>query len=536
MKTKTKLFLSLALLLTSAFCIAQVEPFTRTYRLSPEQTGEQFQAIKKTSDEGYIAAFNQNQGFIQRTSILKLDKYGDVEWHRILDEEEFPDAISYSVCRDYDDNYYLAGYFLKSYYPTLWVDQNGFIAKYNQYGDEIWAKTYGTIPYHETDSSFNSESIFDLMLYDDNRLIVTGSENYCPNNEIQFYGRPWAFAIDTSGNVLWQWNDCNDTIHMFGKFLAIEKLKNGNIVCVGEQIRRRVETNYDSPLDNLGFIAIFDENGNLISRKSWRFFKNVSAFYDVKSLNNNNFAIVAYVADTSANEVDKHRRLSVIVFDNDINEKYQYNVNVGGSGGYSKLSVDKDTNIFIVAATNPSYLIPETDKGFDMVLLKFNKEAELIWKHFVGADSIQFATSSLDVVADNDGGASFCSLCYPTNKNYNGSYLFKVDSLGNGIYPISDFPYPDDDEYIIYNQNLIETIDGVSIYPNPASNEFIIDIPSKLINSSFMMISITGQMVANKNLTKTQETIKITDFKNGIYIIKIQKDNMIALKKIVINK
>jgi hypothetical protein len=50
------------------------------------------------------------------------------------------------------------------------------------------------------------------------------------------------------------------------------------------------------------------------------------------------------------------------------------------------------------------------------------------------------------------------------------------------------------------------------------------------------MISITGQLVAKNILTQAQETIKTSELKNGIYLIKIQKDNNIVLRKIVVSK
>ncbi|MDD4150252.1 MAG: T9SS type A sorting domain-containing protein [Bacteroidales bacterium] len=539
MKTKSKLLIVQLFLLISFICTAQVEPFTRTYDIYPGWTGEYLVSIEKTFDDGYIVAYNQYESFDHRTSILKLDKYGDIEWHRVLDEDEFPEAIATSVCIDTDNNYYLAGYFQKSYFPTLWYDYNGFIAKYNSVGDFIWSKSYGSLPHHETDSSHGAEFIYDIIFYDNDKLIVAGSENYCPGREIHFWGMPWLFAIDIDGNLLWEWNDCTNNVHMlmFGNFFGVTKTDNGNIVAAGELARQRIVGNNAAPVDRLGFIGVFDANGELQKRRSWNFLKNVSIFYDVKSLWNNHVAIVAYTADTLVYEGDKKERISLIVFDEELTEKFQYNINIGGAGGKAKISVDNDTNIFIVGATIPSLLYSKSTDTNHMLLAKFNKNAELIWKKYVGADSCQFALSQMDVVADNDGGVSFSSLHANFNTNKTGSYFYKMNENGNGVFELSSFAYPDDDEYIIFNNNLPITINNdVEIFPNPAKGEFIIEIPNTLINSSFIMISITGQIVANKILTQTQETIKINELKNGIYIIKIQKDNIIVLKKIVVNK
>jgi hypothetical protein len=536
MKT-LKLVLILGGVVLANYVCAQVAPFTRTYDLYPDQTGEFLISIEKTTDDGYIVAYNQNEWFDVRTSILKLDKYGEVEWHRILDEIEFPQAYSYSVCVDSQNNYYLAGYFQKSYFPTFWDDQNGFVAKYNCNGDYIWGKSYGSMPLHETDSSFSGESVYNIISYDSNMLIVAGSENYCIENGAQLFGgKPWIFAIDTSGNLLWEWNDCEDTVHVFGNFYGISKTNNGNIVAAGNLVRRRIAGNYDAPMDNLGFIGIFDNNGLLLKRKSWMFLEKVSIFYDIKSLKNNDIAIVAYTSDTLVYEGDKHERLSLIIFNESLEEKYQYNINVGGQGGYARLSVDLDSNIFIIGATIPSYLIPETEKRPDMLIAKFNQNAELLWKYFVGSDSSYYELCYLDVVTDNDGGASFCSNHGILNTNNGGSYLYKVNEYGEGIYPLSNFPYPADDTYIIYNNIQNETFDEIGVYPNPATNELIINLPDNYNGSWVSLISLSGKTVLSTKIFDLVNYIDTQSLNNGIYILKLEKEGRCYYRKIVICK
>ncbi|MDD2387926.1 MAG: T9SS type A sorting domain-containing protein [Bacteroidales bacterium] len=534
---KTLLIIAL-LFFTSVFCKAQVEPFTRTYDIYPGWTSEELVSIEKTSDDGYIVAYNQYQSFDHRTSILKLNKYGDIEWHRVLDEEKFPEAISTSVCIDNDNNYYLAGYYTKLYFPTLWNVQNGFVAKYNSDGDYIWGKAYGTMPMHETDSSFSAESVYDIIAYDSNMLIVAGAENYCPEREIYFWGMPWLFAIDTDGNLLWEWNDCTNNVHMlmFGNFFGVTKTDNGNIVAAGELARQRIVGNNAAPVDRLGFIGVFNANGELQKRRSWNFLKNVSIFYDVKSLWNNDVAIVAYTADTLVYEGDKKERLSVIVFDEELEERFQYNINVGGQGGLAKISVDSDTNIFIVGATVPFLLYSKSENTNNMFLAKFNKKAELIWKKYIGADSSQFALSQMDVVADNDGGVSCSSLYENFNTNKAGSFLYKINENGNGVFELSTFPYPDDDEYIIYNQNPIETINVVDIYPNPATNELIIKLPNSFYGAKASLINLSGRTVCTANIDNLVNYIDIQIFPNGIYLLKIETERTYLYKKIVICK
>jgi len=514
---------------------AQVPPFTRTYDIYPDQTGECLMSMEKTHDNGYIVAYNTNEWWDHRTSILKLNENGDVEWHHILDQEAFPDAWSHSICIDPDENYYIAGYY-NIYYPGFWLDQNGFVAKYNCNGDYIWGRSYGTMPQHETDSSFNSESVHDIVSYDENKLVIVGGTNYCPENELKFMSAPWIFAIDSSGNLLWEWNDCADTVHMNGQFKAVTKSDDGKIFAAGILVRARVPGDYTQPADNLGFLATFNENGDLVNRRTWNFLKNVSEFYDIKKVDYNLFAVSGYTADTLVYAGDKKERLSLILFDSDLHERFQYNINVGGGGGYSKISIDSDTNIFLVGITYPPYLDENTEKRSDMLIAKFNKNAELIWKKFVGEDNIWYQLPQVDVVADNDGGASFCSQLEDFVAQTGGSYLYKVNDMGEGDFSLSSFPYPDDDEYIIYNNIVNESYEDILIYPNPTKNELTIKITEKYKGCLMSLVNLSGQNVMSTRLLNIYNYINAEALNNGIYILKLEKQGMNIYRKIVICK
>ncbi len=95
----------LILLFTSVLCTAQVPPFTKCYNLDPEWVGNYFEQIIHTHDGGYAAAFNQNHGFTMRTSLLKLDQYGEVEWQTIVADTSYLNVRGFSLCIDNNDKY-----------------------------------------------------------------------------------------------------------------------------------------------------------------------------------------------------------------------------------------------------------------------------------------------------------------------------------------------------------------------------------------------------------------------------------------------
>ncbi len=72
----------------------------------------------------------------------------------------------------------------------------------------------------------------------------------------------------------------------------------------------------------------------------------------------------------------------------------------------------------------------------------------------------------------------------------------------------------------------------ISIYPNPTNG--IINIKS-IENSvkQISIINITGEIVLTIPDIQTDETVDLSDFENGIYIVRIQTDKGIIIKKII---
>ena len=70
----------------------------------------------------------------------------------------------------------------------------------------------------------------------------------------------------------------------------------------------------------------------------------------------------------------------------------------------------------------------------------------------------------------------------------------------------------------------------VIIYPNPASNELIIESPEW---GNLKIYSQTGQILREQKLDIGENEMRIGDFENGIYFFRIQTDNSILTKKVI---
>jgi len=69
--------------------------------------------------------------------------------------------------------------------------------------------------------------------------------------------------------------------------------------------------------------------------------------------------------------------------------------------------------------------------------------------------------------------------------------------------------------------NNVKSVIGISIYPNPATENFTIKIDPKMIGITYEIIDITSHTVATGKLTEELSLIKTDKFKAGLYILKL---------------
>jgi len=76
---------------------------------------------------------------------------------------------------------------------------------------------------------------------------------------------------------------------------------------------------------------------------------------------------------------------------------------------------------------------------------------------------------------------------------------------------------------------------GVSVYPNPASDYLIIEVKNYTKNVSILITDITGKTVYKNHAAEIPKTeVNIKDFAGGIYLATIQSDDFVEVKKAVV--
>ena len=92
-----------------------------------------------------------------------------------------------------------------------------------------------------------------------------------------------------------------------------------------------------------------------------------------------------------------------------------------------------------------------------------------------------------------------------------------------------------------YNSVQVESsIDEfLTIFPNPGNGEFTLSYDiGKEANASLDVFSVSGQLLMQDHISglSNQKTLDLTQFPNGIYLLKVKTDTKVMTKKIVINK
>jgi hypothetical protein len=80
----------------------------------------------------------------------------------------------------------------------------------------------------------------------------------------------------------------------------------------------------------------------------------------------------------------------------------------------------------------------------------------------------------------------------------------------------------------------ISANDAISIFPNPTSG--ILNLNAVDANSSLEVINIIGEKVYSNTLVKGNNTVDLSGLANGAYFVKLNSNNTITTKKVVLSK
>ena len=79
--------------------------------------------------------------------------------------------------------------------------------------------------------------------------------------------------------------------------------------------------------------------------------------------------------------------------------------------------------------------------------------------------------------------------------------------------------------------------DAIKIYPNPAKDYITISWDNlELNNASISLLNNLGQIVFEKSINSNNDSISVNELADGMYYLKINSNNRIITKKVIISK
>ncbi|MBA6151493.1 SBBP repeat-containing protein [Gelidibacter maritimus] len=421
--------------------------------------------------DGEPAVFTSNGDY--DTYIIKYDTNGNFQWVKQLGGVE--NDFGYAIRTDLNGGVYICGFFRETvdfdpgegvYNMTSNGDSEAYLLKLNTDGEFIWAKQYGGV----------------LSEY------------------------PLAIALDANGDV-----------YLTGDFKGTVDFNPGMD---------------DSILTSAGYEDIFilkvDENGDFIWVKqmgSVGVDKGTSISVDAQG---NVYTTGHFVQTVDFDPGDGVFNMTATGGSNVFVQKLDTNGNflwanyMGGRGNDEGVSItnDADGNVIITGNffnqadfdSGVGNLSLTSQEGYDMFIQKFDPDGKHIWLRQMGGPSIDKTAST---VVEASG------------KIYTVGYFYNSADFNIGKSTGKLTSYGRNDGFI---QKLsMETMsvedfaltDGLVLYPNPTKGDFSVTFKHEQAKVYLRLLSVTGQVLMNKQYQHTKKIAIELHQPKGIYFLEI---------------
>lgn len=503
-------------------------------------------------DPGIGTATLASVGGVNDIFIAKYDMNGNYIWVKAIGSSG--DDRATRIALDGVGNVIIAGYFegTVDFDPGIGTAtltspggvNNVFFSKYDNNGNYLWAKGIGN-------SGF--DYAYDLALDGTGNILITGyfegTADFDPGvgiTNLSSFGNGDIFfaKYDGNGNYLWAHN-IGSTSTDFGNRINVDGL--GNVYLTGH-FRNAVDFDPgvgSAALISAGngdiFFAKYDANGNYLWAKGiGNSYEDYVSDFALDGLGNVNLTgnfrnTVDFDPSTGVANLVSAGNYDLFFAKYDSNGNYLWAKRIGGASS-SGIAVDVSGEIFLTGVfANVVDFDPGpgtanlTSAGItDIFFGKYDFSGNYIWANSIGStnDDMSFSIE-LDGVGnlyisgyfigtvDFDPSTGVANLVSAGNYDL---YFAKYNSGSIGI------------ESITYKE--VE----FSIFPNPFNNEATVKINSNHNQVTLIICNALGQEIkAVENISDSKIQIEKGDLQNGIYFIRLEKDNkLLAIKKVVI--
>lgn len=186
---------------------------------------------------------------------------------------------------------------------------------------------------------------------------------------------------------------------------------------------------------------------------------------------------------------------------------------------YLKFDVAYQMVISVIADTLSVYISDDCSATDSLIYKKGGTDLQTqptVMQPFIPTDSSEWRTDYIDITgyAGKDVIITF--------ETYNKS--------GNNLYLDNIWVYEGEEPVSIEEVNT----DPITIFPNPTSNTITIDIGENNVNNGTIEVfNLLGKIMLFKNVNTRLNTIDLSNYSNGIYIVKFTNESGNTIQKII---
>lgn len=412
--------------------------------------------------------------------ILKLDSAGKFNWVKDLNGK-LKEGIA-NVILDANENIYTAGT----------IGGNGVVgdfsfAKFDSAGTLIWERTTGGSGFSNEIRSIGVDAIGNFYISGE----FSDSADFDPDTSSDYYLKAqgandiFIAKYDILGEFLWAKQLKGIKAFPYFKLNAMVVDSLGSVYTTGTYIGA-VDFDPDSSsnyfLDGLrngeGFLSKLDANGRFV----W-----------AEALN---------------------PRPNSMTFDN-----------FGNICLFGKFYGGVDFN----PDTTKTLLIGDSNGGSPTTfILKLDNRGVFIWGKQCSSPSIEFTRNLVKV--DQSDNIIIAGDFYTHQINFDSILITsKSSDVGIGDFYIAKLGTT------LYGIREPTSKNSFSVYPNPASNYFTVDLRNNNEKATITITDVTGKPIYTTTTINSTE-INTTNFSNGVYFVQVKTGDFVAVRKVVVER
>ena len=486
---KTKLLL-LITLFESLIAISQ--PEIEWQKSLGGSGGDVARSVRQTLDGGYIVAgytvsvngdISENNGG-RDIWVVKLNSAGTIEWDKSIGS--MGDEEAYAIQQTIDGGYILIGMSdSDDFFGENIGDDDILIVKLDNTGNILWVKRYGTIG---TDRGHS------IKQTSDGGYIASG---------FRANGGIWVVKLNDNGDLDANWS--NTTFGGAQAWWAEQTSDGGYIV-----------TGHYGLTPDLKVIKL-DPSSNV----EWQYtYGGTNADYgrSVRQTLDGGYIVAGMTQSSDGDVTNNYGGQDYWILKLNSLGGLEWEKNYGGTQNDFAVEIQQtlDGGYVVTGQTNSDDNDVSGNPGsfvFDYWTIKIDDIGDLLWQNCLGGGSSDFGSS---IHQTTEGGYIVAGRSSSNNYDVSGNHgdydfwVVKLEAETLGI-----------DYNFISNQ--------IKVYPNPVS--ITLHISTKTHIESVKLYDILGMLVFESSAINQ---INVSDFKSGIYILKLQTSNSTTTRKIFI--